>query len=104
MNPTLLDEWVANQAFWGFLGVAAFAGLVYYTTEILKAWHAESAKLDRLLAQGPPDDTCAIDGCTNPGTTLFYSPTGVLFVCRSCAGAVSEWTGPAIFDNESGVA
>lgn len=48
--PTLLNEWVTNQAFWGFIGVAAFAGLIYCTTEFLKAWHAEAAKLDKVLA------------------------------------------------------
>ena len=98
--PTLLNDWVTNQAFWGFLLLAAFAGVVYYTTEFLKRWHAASAELDRVLEQGPPDVTCAIDGCTRTGATLFYAATGVLFVCRYHAAQVSEWTGPALFDQE----
>ena len=61
MTPTLLDELVANQAFWGDLLFAAFAGLVWATIEILKAWHAESAKLDRVLKYGPPEDLTFCD-------------------------------------------
>ena len=101
--PTLLNDWVTSQAFWGFLFLAAFAGVVYYTTEFLKRWHAASAELDRVLAEGPPV-TCAIDGCTRTGATLFYAASGVLFVCRYHAAQVSEWTGPALFDQEDGVA
>ncbi len=107
MNPpTLLDELVANQAFWGVLLFAAFAGVIYYTTEFLKAWHAESAKLDRVLEQGPPDDLwCEINGhaynadpngwhCANctqivrfPQTCAFAVPPDVCAVCvqrRTC--------------------
>lgn len=94
MTPTLLEQLVANQTFWGILGLVALAGLTYHTTEILKAWHARDAKDEE---QGPPTpDTCAIDGCTNPVAISFYSPTGVLYVCVDCSGRVSEWTGPAI--------
>jgi Na+-transporting methylmalonyl-CoA/oxaloacetate decarboxylase gamma subunit len=46
------------------------------------------------------DVTCAIDGCTRLGATLFYAATGVLFVCRYHAAQVSEWTGPALFDQD----
>ena len=102
--PTLLNDWVTNQAFWGFLFLAAFAGLVYYTTEFLKRWHAKSAELDRVLTEGPPDDTCAIGDCTRYAAVLFPSSTGVMFVCRFHAAQVSEWTGPALFDQEDGVA
>jgi len=98
--PTLLNDWVTNQAFWGFLLLAVFASVVWRFTEFIKAWHAKSAELDRVLAEGPPDATCAIDGCTRPGATLFYAATGVLFVCRYHAAQVSEWTGPALFDQE----
>ena len=102
--PTLLNDWVTSQAFWAFLFLAAFAVALWYTTEFLKRWHAKSAELDRVLAEGPPDATCAIDGCTRPGATLFYAATGVLFVCRYHAAQVSEWTGPSVFDQEDGVA
>ena len=102
--PTLLSDWVTNQAFWAFLFLAAFAGALWYVTEFLKRWHAASAELDQVLEQGPPDVTCAIDGCTRTGATLFYAAAGVLFVCRYHAAQVSEWTGPALFDQEDGVA
>ena len=52
---TLLDELVTSQAFWGILGLAAFAGLLYHTTEILKTWHAQDAEDE----QEPTPDTCA---------------------------------------------
>ena len=97
--PTLLDELVTSQAFWGVIGLAAFAGLLYHTTEILKAWHAHDAEDED--EQGPTPDTCAIDGCTNPAATSFYSPTGVLYVCRGCSGRVSQWTGPALDQDEA---
>ena len=98
--PTLLEQLVTSQAFWGFLLVAAFAGLLYHTTEILKTWHAHDAEDD--AEQGPPaSGTCAIDGCINPAATAFFSPTGVLFVCRDCSGRVAEWTGPAINRDEA---
>lgn len=88
--------------FWGTLLACAAAGLGILIGQRVIASREDH---DDDHAQDGPPATCAIDGCTNPAATLFYSPTGVLHVCRSCAGAVSEWTGPAIFDqNESGVA
>jgi len=67
-----------------------------------EAYDACAAYDENLAA--PYDVTCAIDGCTRTGATLFYAATGVLFVCRYHAAQVSEWTGPALFDQEDGVA
>jgi hypothetical protein len=93
--PTLLNDWVTNQAFWAFLFLAAFAGLVYYTTEFLKTWHAKSAELDQVLEQGPPayDDTCCIQACTRPGLVPVHTVHGLRFACRQCAGIVGQWVG-----------
>ena len=98
--PTLLNDWVTNQAFWGFLLLAVFASVVWRFTEFIKAWHAKSAELDRVLTEGPPDGRCAIGDCSRYAAVLFPSSTGVMFVCRFHAAQVSEWTGPALFDQE----
>ena len=78
MTPTLLEQLVASRTFWGVLGLAVFAGVIYYTTEFLKAWHAEAAKLDRVLKYGPPDDLW----CNTHGHNLAADPAG--WRCANC--------------------
>ena len=97
--PTLLDEWTTNAAFWWFILIAATTGVVWLTVLFITVGRAQDAEDE----QGPPTipDTCAIDGCTNPAATSFYSPTGRLYVCRDCSGRVSEWAGPAIDQDEA---
>jgi len=97
--PTLLNDWITipNFAWAAILGLAAFAVLVWWTTEFLKAWHAKSAELDQVLEQGPPQPhECSIGGCHQPATHAF--PTGVTHVdyyaCTGHTPTVRQWAGP----------
>ena len=120
--PTLLDDWVTNTAFWWFALTAATTGVVWLTAAFITMGRAQDAEDEQAIPYGYcrnghymrshfvagvrvwlciECDTCAIDGCTNPAAAAFYSPTGCLYVCRDCSGAVSEWTGPAIDQNEA---
>jgi hypothetical protein len=108
MNPGPAPALVTDWFTWAFvLTVVAVFTLVVLTVEILKARETLSQeRLDALAddTPAPYDDTCAIGDCTRPAAVLFPSSTGVMFVCRFHAAQVAEWTGPALFDQEDGVA
>ena len=80
------------------------AVIVAIAENLRDRWAEAGRMIDAAPGPDPYDDTCAIDGCTRTGATLFPSSTGVMFVCRFHAAQVSEWTGPALFDQEDGVA
>jgi len=77
--PTLLDEWITNQAFWGFLFLVAFAGVVYYGTEFLKRMHA--AREDDTPEHPWPMRLC-------PGHD--YEAVDGNYVCAHCGDVVRQ--------------
>jgi len=97
--PTLLTDWITipSLAWAAILSFAAFAVLIWWTTEFLKAWHAKSAELDQVLEQGPPQPHgCNITGCHRPASSGW--PTGVTgvtyYACTGHTALVRGWAGP----------
>jgi len=97
--PGLVTDWITipSLAWAAILGLAAFAVIIWWTTELLKTWHAKSAELDQVLEQGPPQPhRCNITGCHQPATYAW--PTGVTgctyYTCTGHAAVVRAWAGP----------
>ena len=76
MTPTLLEQLVASQTFWGILGLAALAGLTNRTTQMFKAWHAHDAKDEE--PHDEPDHTW----CDTHGHAYAADPNG--WHCANC--------------------
>ena len=88
--------------FWWVMFACAAAGLGILVGQWVKA----SRELDAFLASEdnpqPPYaiSRCTIEGCPNVGVQLFHANHGFIWVCHQHAPAVTQWTGPAIFDQE----
>lgn len=101
--PTLLSEWLTPTGFGIIVAILLIVAVIVTVAENIRDRRENGQPASE---QVPPvyDDLCAIQFCNRYASTQFPGSKGALLVCRYHAGWVSEWTGPAIFDQEDGVA
>ena len=99
--PTLLNDYTSPALMWAIVVVFLLGFIAWAVMEYRKARETLSPeRLDAVQDEPWEISRCTIEDCPNVGVQLFHANHGFIWVCHQHAPAVTQWTGPAVFDQD----